>query len=156
MTDPEISPGQLQRFSCLICRQRKVKCDRRDPCSNCVRAGQECSFVAPVRGKRKRTKPVQEGLHAKLRRYEGILKAQGATLDEDDDIDETARPVSGSVAHSVFDAATEQSQRSLPSTAPLSPARSPAYLNASLSFHQPTTTSSRELVKSHETVKPSG
>lgn len=156
MPAPENSPGQLQPFSCLICRQRKVKCDRRDPCSNCVRANQECSFVAPVRGKRKRTKPVQEGLHAKLRRYEEILKAQGATLDEDDDIDETARSTSGSVAHSVFDAATDRSQSSLLTTAPLGSARSPASLNVPLSFHQPTTTSKPKSAKSQETVKTSG
>lgn len=28
--------------SCVLCRQRKVKCDRRQPCSNCVRAGANC------------------------------------------------------------------------------------------------------------------
>ncbi|KAI0450904.1 hypothetical protein F5B21DRAFT_489157 [Xylaria acuta] len=28
--------------SCVLCRQRKVKCDRRQPCSNCLRAGANC------------------------------------------------------------------------------------------------------------------
>ncbi|KAI1356415.1 hypothetical protein F5Y01DRAFT_267266 [Xylaria sp. FL0043] len=28
--------------SCVLCRQRKVKCDRRQPCSNCIRAGSNC------------------------------------------------------------------------------------------------------------------
>ncbi|KAI1757156.1 fungal-specific transcription factor domain-containing protein [Xylaria castorea] len=28
--------------SCVLCRQRKVKCDRRQPCSNCLRAGASC------------------------------------------------------------------------------------------------------------------
>ncbi|GAP86108.2 putative Zn 2Cys6 transcription factor [Rosellinia necatrix] len=28
--------------SCVLCRQRKVKCDRRQPCSNCTRAGASC------------------------------------------------------------------------------------------------------------------
>ncbi|KAI0872114.1 fungal-specific transcription factor domain-containing protein [Hypoxylon argillaceum] len=28
--------------SCVLCRQRKVKCDRRQPCSNCIRAGANC------------------------------------------------------------------------------------------------------------------
>ncbi|KAK5636833.1 hypothetical protein RRF57_012546 [Xylaria bambusicola] len=28
--------------SCILCRQRKVKCDRRQPCSNCVKAGSNC------------------------------------------------------------------------------------------------------------------
>jgi hypothetical protein len=69
----------MQSFSCLTCRQRKVKCDRRSPCSNCTRADKQCSFVAPVRGRRRRLKPPKEGLHAKLRRYERLLESYGAT-----------------------------------------------------------------------------
>lgn len=33
-------PAHLR--SCVLCRQRKVKCDRRQPCSNCVRARASC------------------------------------------------------------------------------------------------------------------
>ncbi|KAI0974622.1 hypothetical protein F4678DRAFT_458582 [Xylaria arbuscula] len=33
-------PAHLR--SCVLCRQRKVKCDRRQPCSNCIRAGSNC------------------------------------------------------------------------------------------------------------------
>ena len=92
--------ADLRAFSCLICRQRKVKCDRRTPCSNCVRAEKQCSFIAPVRGKRKRSRAPKEGLHAKLKRYEDLLKAYGARLEpaeaedgEDADADsETASP----------------------------------------------------------------
>lgn len=78
---PAAGHHQLKRFSCLTCRQRKVKCDRRDPCSNCVKAARECSFVPPVRGKRRRTKPAKEGLHARVRRYEEMLKSFGAKID---------------------------------------------------------------------------
>jgi len=28
--------------SCRLCRQRKIKCDRTIPCSNCVRVGEDC------------------------------------------------------------------------------------------------------------------
>ncbi|KAL4904771.1 hypothetical protein BDW74DRAFT_185366 [Aspergillus multicolor] len=31
--------------SCLACRQRKLKCDRQQPCSNCHRAGRDCVFM---------------------------------------------------------------------------------------------------------------
>jgi hypothetical protein len=34
-----------------------------------------------LRGKRKRTKPPKEGLHAKLRRYEELLKSYGANVE---------------------------------------------------------------------------
>ncbi|KAJ3570988.1 hypothetical protein NPX13_g5538 [Xylaria arbuscula] len=46
--DDAISPQAAQLAqpthlrSCILCRQRKVKCDRRQPCSNCVRAGTNC------------------------------------------------------------------------------------------------------------------
>ncbi|PHH88130.1 hypothetical protein CDD83_7934 [Cordyceps sp. RAO-2017] len=78
---------RLKTYSCLSCRKRKVRCDRRDPCSNCVRAGKQgdCSFVAPVRGKRKRTRPPREGLHAKLRRYEKLLKSHGVKIEPEGD-----------------------------------------------------------------------
>lgn len=74
----------LKRFSCLTCRQRKVKCDRRNPCSNCTRAATQCSFIPPVRGKPKRRSTPKEGLHAKLRRYEEMLKSYGAEIEPSD------------------------------------------------------------------------
>ncbi|AEO62775.1 uncharacterized protein THITE_2027909, partial [Thermothielavioides terrestris NRRL 8126] len=41
--------GDLKVWSCVTCRRRKVKCDRRDPCANCVRNAIECHF--PVTGR---------------------------------------------------------------------------------------------------------
>jgi hypothetical protein len=75
------SDAGLRPHSCLSCRQRKVKCDRHTPCSNCVKAGKQCSFILPVRGKRKRTKVPKEGLHAKLRRYEELLRSYGVNIE---------------------------------------------------------------------------
>lgn len=72
-------------FSCLTCRQRKIKCDRLDPCSNCSKGGRQCSFIPPVRGKPKPRKAVKEGLHSKLRRYEEMLKAYGAMIEPSQD-----------------------------------------------------------------------
>ena len=33
--------------SCIFCRQKKVKCDRADPCSRCVRVGTICISFPP-------------------------------------------------------------------------------------------------------------
>ncbi|KIW92326.1 uncharacterized protein Z519_07310 [Cladophialophora bantiana CBS 173.52] len=74
-------------YSCLACRQRKIKCDRQTPCANCVKGDTQCSFIPPVRGKRKRTKPAREGLHAKLRRYEEMLMSYGAKVEPSLDSD---------------------------------------------------------------------
>ncbi|KAE8386135.1 putative fungal-specific transcription factor [Aspergillus alliaceus] len=79
----------LKNYSCLACRQRKIKCDRRTPCSNCVKAEKTCSFFPPVRGKRRRTKPPREGLHAKLKRYEELLKSYGAKIEPSEDTDDS-------------------------------------------------------------------
>ena len=86
---PKRPEADLKNFSCLSCRQRKVKCDRRAPCQNCVKAERPCSFVAPVRGKRKRTKPPKETLHARVKRYEEMLKAYGAKIEPFEDGEES-------------------------------------------------------------------
>ena len=53
--------------SCTTCRRRKVKCDRADPCFQCVRTGAICVFVphsgAPRGRKGGRRKLDRELLH---------------------------------------------------------------------------------------------
>ncbi|KAI1468562.1 putative C6 transcription factor [Daldinia caldariorum] len=89
LATPLGAEGDLKSYSCVICRQRKVKCDRRNPCSNCVKAEKPCDYVAPVRGKRKRTKPPKESLHAKLKRLQELLKSYGAKLEPSDEVDDS-------------------------------------------------------------------
>ncbi|KAI0540721.1 fungal-specific transcription factor domain-containing protein [Xylaria digitata] len=43
--------------SCVLCRQRKVKCDRRQPCSNCIRAGANCVHPPGAGRAAKRPRP---------------------------------------------------------------------------------------------------
>jgi len=33
--------------SCLECRRRKLKCDKGQPCANCVRVSRQCVFISP-------------------------------------------------------------------------------------------------------------
>ena len=33
--------------SCLECRRRKLRCDRGQPCTNCVKASRQCHFISP-------------------------------------------------------------------------------------------------------------
>ncbi|KAM3429088.1 hypothetical protein MY4824_008456 [Beauveria thailandica] len=87
METPVPSPAvsaddSAKAFSCLVCRQRKVRCDRAQPCRNCRRARIDCEYVAPVRGKRKRSQPSRETMRAKLRRYEDMLKTRGVDVAE--------------------------------------------------------------------------
>jgi hypothetical protein len=68
--------------SCVTCRRRKVKCDKKQPCSNCVRAKIECVFPGPGRAPRKSRKPPDGELLDRLRRLEGVVQTLNAQVEE--------------------------------------------------------------------------
>ncbi|KIX92068.1 uncharacterized protein Z520_12222 [Fonsecaea multimorphosa CBS 102226] len=76
-TAPRLNPR-----SCVTCRRRKVRCNKENPCANCVRAGIECVFPGPGRAPRKPRKPPDAELLARLRRLEGVVHSLGAQVDE--------------------------------------------------------------------------
>jgi hypothetical protein len=39
--------------SCLKCHERKIRCDRRHPCTSCMRVNIQCIYPGPERGKRR-------------------------------------------------------------------------------------------------------
>lgn len=65
----------LKPLSCVICRRRKLKCDRRDPCSRCLKSRVECIYPEPVRSRHQR-KP-ELVLIARLKHYENLLRKNG-------------------------------------------------------------------------------
>ena len=73
----------LNPRSCVTCRKRKVKCDKRQPCSNCSKAAIECVFPGPGRAPRRARKPPDTELLARLRRLEGVVQSLGKGVDED-------------------------------------------------------------------------
>lgn len=81
----------LNARSCITCRKRKVKCDKRHPCSNCNRAAIECIFPGPGRAPRRSRKPPDTELLARLRRLEGVVQSLGKGIDEE--ADTTSEPV---------------------------------------------------------------
>ncbi|PKX91289.1 putative C6 transcription factor [Aspergillus novofumigatus IBT 16806] len=44
MSEPFTLRHHSQRRSCLLCRSRKVKCDRQQPCGGCIRAASTCIY----------------------------------------------------------------------------------------------------------------
>lgn len=68
--------------SCITCRRRKVKCDKKQPCSNCARAKIECVFPGPGRAPRKSRKPPDAELLERLRRLEGVVQNLNAQVEE--------------------------------------------------------------------------
>ncbi|KAL0256577.1 hypothetical protein SLS55_008972 [Diplodia seriata] len=87
----------LNPRSCVTCRRRKVKCDKKHPCTNCSKARIECIFPAPGRAPRKARKPPDAELLDRLRKLEGMVKTLGGATVEDGNAqpaeeDETPEP----------------------------------------------------------------
>lgn len=69
----------LHPRSCVVCRQRKVKCDRQQPCSNCTRS--RCACVYPTgrgRAPKRARRVVDNQLADKLARLETIIQRMAA------------------------------------------------------------------------------
>lgn len=72
----------LNPRSCVTCRRRKVRCNKHEPCANCVKAGIDCVFPGPGRAPRKSRKPPDAELLSRLRRLEGVVQNLGVQADE--------------------------------------------------------------------------
>ncbi len=67
--------------SCVLCQQRKVRCDKSKPCANCVKAQVECLVVPPQPPRRRKKKPHERELVDRLRRYEALLAQHGVSFE---------------------------------------------------------------------------
>ncbi|KAF3133316.1 hypothetical protein TWF594_009263 [Orbilia oligospora] len=61
-------------FNCVVCKNRKVKCDRQVPCSTCTKLNVECQYVEPGPRKKRKSSSKHENLLQRLNRYEELLK----------------------------------------------------------------------------------
>src|SRR5690349_21422327 len=68
-------------FACLRCSERKVKCNRQNPCSACIKHKVQCIFRAPKPPRRQRTPAITEAWEERLRRYETLLRENGIDPD---------------------------------------------------------------------------
>lgn len=88
----------LNPRSCVTCRRRKVKCDKKQPCSNCARAKIECIFPGPGRAPRKSRKPLDGELMERLRRLEGVVQNLNAQVEEHEQQDAEREKIGGAVS----------------------------------------------------------
>ncbi|KAL9032970.1 MAG: hypothetical protein Q9214_007732, partial [Letrouitia sp. 1 TL-2023] len=77
------SASQPNPRSCITCRKRKVRCDKRHPCSNCNKAAIECIFPGPGRAPRRSRKPTDTELMARLKKLEGVVQSLGKNIDDE-------------------------------------------------------------------------
>ncbi|KAJ5120045.1 hypothetical protein N7448_010714 [Penicillium atrosanguineum] len=48
------APNSTKPYSCVVCHNRKVKCDRNEPCSNCAKSKAECIYRPPPPPRRRK------------------------------------------------------------------------------------------------------
>ncbi|EFW13200.1 conserved hypothetical protein [Coccidioides posadasii str. Silveira] len=66
------------QLSCMLCRHRKLRCDRSQPCQNCAKRGQSCIYVnSPSQAKSGQTgrqyPAYLNSLHERIRHLEGVV-----------------------------------------------------------------------------------
>lgn len=69
-----VPPRPQRILSCVQCHQRKVKCDRKFPCANCLRAGVQCVPAHSLAPRPRRRRFPERELLDRLRHYEAILR----------------------------------------------------------------------------------
>ncbi|KAF4434828.1 Zn(2)-C6 fungal-type DNA-binding domain, partial [Fusarium albosuccineum] len=67
--------------SCVLCQQRKVRCDKNKPCANCVKANVECRVIPPQPPRRRKKRLQEKDLIDRLKRYESLLAEHGVRVD---------------------------------------------------------------------------
>ena len=77
MSATTLSTSQILKpqrvLACVLCQQRKVKCDRKYPCANCIKSQAQCIPATQVSRRRRRRFPERELLE-RLRKYEDLLR----------------------------------------------------------------------------------
>lgn len=120
-----IAEDGLRVWSCITCRRRKVRCDRRDPCSNCVKNQVECHFPVTGRLPRRRDPTAwksptekQAELLDRLRRLESLVTELAAQVEDGPDKIQTLFPgpltSATGVIHSAEAINAEVEKRGLP------------------------------------------
>lgn len=133
-TNDVTTPGPAPQHprSCVVCRQRKVKCDRQQPCSNCTRSACVCVYPTGRGRAPKRARRVADAqLVDKLARLESIVQhlaaengpglVKGSSQPQSTDAPEQSRSTpeygltpDSSAQHETSGAATSISGRSSP------------------------------------------
>ncbi|KAL4813355.1 fungal-specific transcription factor domain-containing protein [Aspergillus spinulosporus] len=91
--------ADVSKRSCTRCNQRKIGCDRRCPCSRCLKAGAECTYPGNKRAPRKLKRPPISAILAHVGELEEEverLRSASGVLSHDTNTHSTAASQSGS------------------------------------------------------------
>ncbi|KAF2807318.1 uncharacterized protein BDZ99DRAFT_78680 [Mytilinidion resinicola] len=71
-------PAIQKSFSCVLCSQRKVKCDKNPRgCSNCNKARAQCIYRAPPPPRRRKKRGQEVDITTRIKLYEAALRRLG-------------------------------------------------------------------------------
>lgn len=70
--------NHFRALACVLCQQRKVRCDRGSPCTNCIKHRAQCVPAPQVR--RRRRFP-ERALLDRIRKYESLLRQNNVGFD---------------------------------------------------------------------------
>ena len=71
---------QQRVLACVLCQQRKVKCDHKFPCKNCLKSQAQC-VPSMLAQRRRRRKFPERALLDRLRKYEDLLNQNNVTFE---------------------------------------------------------------------------
>jgi hypothetical protein len=68
------SRHSVSKHPCVTCQRRKVKCDRRDPCTRCLKSGEECTQPEVHRAPRRPRRTDDANVLDRVRQLENSLE----------------------------------------------------------------------------------
>ena len=84
------SGDDTKPYACTICVQRKVKCDKRQPCLSCLKSRLQCEYrsVPPSQRRKRKTDNPNPAVLDVLRSHEAALRRAGIPFESFDDRNE--------------------------------------------------------------------
>ena len=80
-SSPPGPKAQAQRIlACVLCQQRKIRCDRKFPCAVCTKSKVQC-VPATLATRQRRRRFAERDLLDRLRHYESLLRSNKVPFD---------------------------------------------------------------------------
>ncbi len=74
----QVSPSTSHPRSCFTCNRKKIRCDKKHPCSACARAGKGCAYPSSGPRMRRTKKTIMEEMASRISSLEkSLAKSRG-------------------------------------------------------------------------------
>lgn len=68
-------------LACVLCQQRKVRCERKFPCSGCRKSGVQCVPAESLGPRQRKPRFPERALLERVRQYEDLLRQHNVKFD---------------------------------------------------------------------------